>query len=273
MSLASREEGPFMSYNKVDDVPTLVGNWVEERALKDLTGVTRTLGASLARGGASPSRPPAGGDAIQATHPRVIEHPINQVHPADWRSHTQAAFQDPQQQQAQGLAAYAQTAGAGPRERMLLAELMREARDVPPEVMATVRGGMPIPYTYESTYRAELKPHDLTGMQVGARVMRDLDGRADTIKRDPTFLAEHRITDKHLADRVFGDTARQAGARDTSLLANPDVPVTIYSEAVANKTYGGTFSGTAALNSASPFGKTTNFSKPMGDYSKVVIDE
>jgi hypothetical protein len=65
----------------------------------------------------------------------------------------------------------------------------------------------------------------------------------------------------------------QAGARDTALLANPDVPVTIYSEAVASKTYGGTFSGTAALNGASPFGKATNFSKPMGDYSKVVIDE
>ena len=41
--------------------------------------------------------------------------------------------------------------------------------------------------------------------------MRDLDGRADTIKRDPTFLSEHRITEKHLADRVFGDTARQVG--------------------------------------------------------------
>ena len=68
-------------------------------------------------------------------------------------------------------------------------------------------------------------------------------------------------------------TCVQAGARDTSVLPNPDVPVTIYSEAVASKTYGGTFSGTAALNSVSPFGKATNFSKPMGDYAKVVIDE
>ena len=188
---------------------------------------------------------------MAATCPCSI--PSAPQHPADWRSHTQAAFQDPQQQQLQGLVTYAKTAGAGPRERMvspakqrgtgggalrawvkpgsatadppyaatrlpagakrsssscgratrrlpqkpagalhacppptaaaaaampscapmhacthtpqLMEELMKEARDVPPEVMATVRGGMPIPYTYESTYRADLKAHDLTGMQ------------------------------------------------------------------------------------------------------------
>lgn len=36
---------------------------------------------------------------------------------------------------------------------------------------------------------------------------------------------------------------------------------------------GGVFPGTATLNGGSPFGKSTNFSKPMSDYSKVVIDE
>ena len=33
----------FASYNKqpLEDAPTLVGNWVEERSLQDRTGVTR----------------------------------------------------------------------------------------------------------------------------------------------------------------------------------------------------------------------------------------
>lgn len=57
------------------------------------------------------------------------------------------------------------------------------------------------------------------------------------------------------------------------MLPSPAVPITLYSEAVASKTYGGTFAGTAALNAVSPFGKATNFSKPMGEYSKFVIDE
>lgn len=36
---------------------------------------------------------------------------------------------------------------------------------------------------------------------------------------------------------------------------------------------GGVFPGTTTLNTAAPFGKSTNFSKPMSDYSKVVVDE
>lgn len=46
----------------------------------------------------------------------------------------------------------------------VLEGLLREARDVPAELLATVSGGAPIPATYESVYRGDLVAHDLTGM-------------------------------------------------------------------------------------------------------------
>lgn len=46
--------------------------------------------------------------------------------------------------------------------------LMAEARDLPPELAATVLGGS-VPMTVESTYGGDFKGHDLTGMTwVGA---------------------------------------------------------------------------------------------------------
>ena len=32
---------PYACYNKEEDAKTLVGNWVEEKALQDMTGLTR----------------------------------------------------------------------------------------------------------------------------------------------------------------------------------------------------------------------------------------
>jgi hypothetical protein len=43
-SKATEEEHPFTSYNKngaLAHAPTLIGNWVEEAALRDATGVSR----------------------------------------------------------------------------------------------------------------------------------------------------------------------------------------------------------------------------------------
>lgn len=71
---------------------------------------------------------------------------------------------------------------------------------------------------------------------VGAKVMRDHDGRPAV--RDPTFLAEANLIPKQRADRVMPG-AQMAGATLTGRLPDPSVPVTIYSEAVANNTYGG----------------------------------
>ncbi|PNW86767.1 hypothetical protein CHLRE_02g095149v5 [Chlamydomonas reinhardtii] len=267
----AEETQPYTSYNKQDEVPTLIGNWVEERELKELTGVTRNLAASQAlkdtSDGTSPTR--SLGDALTATHPRVIEHVQAQTHAADWQSTVQATYRPPSDA-TRNAAAYVNTSKMGPRERMLHEQLMREAQDLPPELQATLTGPA-VPVTTASTYGADFHQHDLTGIVVGAKVMKDRDGRPAV--RDPTFLAETQMMKKDAADRLMGETARQSGARDTTMLPNPDVPVTIYTEAVANKTYGGVFPGTTTLNTAAPFGKSTNFSKPMSDYSKVVVDE
>lgn len=68
-------------------------------------------------------------------------------------------------------------------------------------------------------------------------------------------------------------TAPTTGATETVLLPNPDIPITIYSEAVAKGTYGGNLTGTRTMSKVSPFNKYTNFSKPMSEYNKVVVDE
>lgn len=64
------------------------------------------------------------------------------------------------------------------------------------------------------------------------------------------------------------------GATQTILLPNKDLPITIYSEAVATGKYGDAFNGTHTLSKAqAPFNKYANFSKPMSEFSKVAIDE
>jgi hypothetical protein len=68
--------------------------------------------------------------------------------------------------------------------------------------------------------------------------MKDPDGRA--VQRDPVFLAEAKIMDKSMADRLVGLTFRQsATAAATARLTNPDIAVTLYSEAAAKGTYTG----------------------------------
>ncbi|KXZ50088.1 hypothetical protein GPECTOR_18g65 [Gonium pectorale] len=266
----TEETHPYLSYNKQEDVPTLIGNWVEERHLKDLTGVARNIGSTTIlrdpNATGSPNR--SLGNTLQATHPRVVEHVQAQTHPANWQSTIQTAYRPPGEQRLAGQ--YLDVSKMGPRERMLHEQLLREAQDLPPELQATITGA-PIPQTTESVYGADFKPHDLTGVQLGATVMKDPDGRP--AQRDATFLAETNMLAKQAADRLLGDKAKQAGARDTTLLPNPDIPVTVYTEAVANRTYGGVFPGTTTLNTASPFGKSTNFTKPISDYSKIVVDE
>ncbi|KAJ9525613.1 hypothetical protein QJQ45_003375 [Haematococcus lacustris] len=111
-----------------------------------------------------------------------------------------------------------------------LARLQAEAADLPPEVEATLTGRDVEP-TLETTYQAGFQAHDLTGLTLGAKVMKDRDGRPAV--RDPTFLAETQLVPKHLADRVFGDAAVAAGATQTVVLPNPDIPITLYSEHVA----------------------------------------
>lgn len=274
MSPASRPLHPFTSYNKPPAMPeplTLIGNWQEERALKETTGVSRY------EGWVEPGQPADSSASIYATRqdrqaptatmPRLLLH-SNQEAVENWKSMQHASYTDPKK--TVHLSDYSSASKLGPRERMELARLQAVAADLPPEVEATLTGRDVEP-TLETTYQAGFQAHDLTGLTLGAKVMKDRDGRPAV--RDPTFLAETQLVPKHLADRVFGDAAVAAGATQTVVLPNPDIPITLYSEHVATHKYGSTVYGTRPVVGTLPFNKNTNFTKPMGEYSKVVVDE
>lgn len=284
---------PYTSFNKQPhDAPTLVGNWQEERSLKEVTGITRyepwtEKGARDRSEDLQNSVYTTRQDhAKQAqTFTRTVEH-TQQTHPGNWASVTQISYQDPVTKPK--LMEYKAVA-PGPRERKLMEAMMAEAKQLPAdlEYSLTERSldpngtarDLPAPYrhhnvppTLDSSYRAHFDEKDMTGLMIGTRVIKDADMRPAV--RDPTFLAETQIMPKADCDRILNQQAQASGATQTILMPDPNIPITIYSEAVAKGTYGeGSFSGTRTMSKVSPFNKYSNFSKPMSEYNKVVVDE
>lgn len=76
--------------------------------------------------------------------------------------------------------------------------------------------------------------------RLGARVMRDQDGRP--VSRDVTFLTEKNIIPKARADRIMtaGSLTMTAATR-TARLPDPEVPITLYTEAAAKNPNCGNF--------------------------------
>lgn len=154
--------------------------------------------------------------------------------------------------------------------------MMAEAKALPP----------PVPDTsarlseYKDTFRAHDDGDVNATSQTGRRRMRNQDG--GPAAADLIFLTEGQLISPATASRMaaaggaLGATTSSLGR--TAALPNPDVPITIYSEAVAKGTYTNTWtpgsrllsSGTAAMSTASPgpFARYTNFSKPMSDFTK-----
>uniref|UniRef100_A0A7S0YJ90 Uncharacterized protein n=1 Tax=Polytomella parva TaxID=51329 RepID=A0A7S0YJ90_9CHLO len=256
-------------YNKNEKTTaTLVGNWQEERALKNLTGFARNEVHNDVNEKPGLYATRQDKHLPLPTFPRVMVHVDAQIHPSDWKSVSHVIHSDPKS--TQYLSSYKGTLGKGPRAAMEEAMLAEMAKDLPPEVEYTL-SGRPIPQVLSSTYGDDFQAHDLTGLKLGARVMRDHDGRPKT--HDPTFLVETKMAPRHRVDRVLGETAKNAGALATTQLPNPDIPVTIYSESVATKNFGKTFVGTTVTSQNAPFNRYSNFSKPMGEYNKLIVDE
>lgn len=277
---------PFTNFNKQPrEVPTLCGNWLEERALMSVTGTTRYQPWTEPGGRDRSTHELQAGASVYATRQdvysetqsftRTVEHE-DQTHPADWQSVARSTFQDPKTRQT--MIEYKDAAALGPREKKLLAALAREADQLPAALEHSLTGKPSpvychhaVPPTMDSTYRAHFEEKDMTGTMIGTRVIKDRDGRPAV--RDAMFLAETQIMQKCDADRILRREAAEAGATGTLRLADLDVPVTIYSEAVAAGAYTGTVSGTRCMSQAAPFNKFSNFSKPMTEYNKVVVDE
>ncbi|GAX79489.1 hypothetical protein CEUSTIGMA_g6930.t1 [Chlamydomonas eustigma] len=278
-----RSPHPYTNFNKQpQDAPTLVGNWQEERAMKEATGITR-YEPWTERGGKDRSHEFASSiytarqDTFQEnqTFTRTIEN-FQQLNPANWESAAHSAHTDPKL--TKRLLEYRDVSKLGPRERKLMEEMMQEADKLPASLEYALAGKNSsgfehygVPQTLDSTYRAHFEEKDMTGLLIGTRVIKDRDGRPAV--RDPTFLAETQMMQKRDADRILKKEALEAGATATARLADPDVPITLYTEAVAKGTYTDSITGTRTMSKVSPFNKYTNFSKPMSEYNKVVVDE
>lgn len=267
---------------------TLVGNWQEERLMR----------SQLTRNNAEAEAPPSPTSpskrerqaAQSQTFGRTVGAATRQPTSGDYTSVTRETYVDPR---GKSNVKDDPMLNLGPRERKLRAAMMKEAEDqvaaerVPMEDTllggsARTRGGGggrggAASLLDNSLYRDTFVPSDLTaagGNSVGTRVMKDQDGRP--VVRDPIFLAETQIMTKANADRLLRQGGTLAsGATATLRLPNPEVPVTLYSEAVASGNYNGTIvtGGTRTASVVSPFNKSCNFSKPMTAYDKVVIDE
>lgn len=255
----------FASYNKTGETKTLIANWQEERALKDQTGQNRY--ERWVEQGETESVYATRQDRIGflPTNDRTLQH-REQLAAGELVSQNQVTYQHPQQR-VNLLAEYKGVPGAGPRERMEMEMLLAEARNLP-------QAGKD-PNSFDTTYRDNFTPHDLTGTNVGARVMKDPDGRP--AYHDPVFVAETKIMTKDAADRLIPprpETTMKVEQYKTTLVTNgldlEETPVTLYTEAQAGHTYAGEIPGTKPEQG---FGKYTNFSKPMSDYSKVVENE
>lgn len=166
----------------------------------------------------------------------------------------------------------------GPRERKLREALLREAQELTSNEEALRETQRARHHAIEATktiQRISYVPKDMSDVVVGTRVMKDPDGRPAI--RDPVFLAETRLVNKGDADRWIKQegTLQTTGALSSARLPDQDVAVTIYSEAVAGGSYTTTKinGGTLPVSSKAPFNKSCNFTKPMGHYDKVVIDE
>lgn len=109
----------------------------------------------------------------------------------------------------------------------------------------------------------------------GTRVIKDRDFRP--VQHDPQFLHELNISEKQSVDRRCtyrkDSVEPMANLQTTARLQDPDTPITVYTEAVAKGQYGTTLYGTMPTSNSAPFRKYDNFSKPLSDPNKVLINE
>uniref|UniRef100_A0A7S2T3X8 Uncharacterized protein n=1 Tax=Chloropicon primus TaxID=1764295 RepID=A0A7S2T3X8_9CHLO len=137
------------------------------------------------------------------TFGRVFEHSDN-LQSKDWITHNHSTHNH-----SQGN--YRETAMHGKRSTMMMQKALEEAVQEPEQE--------PKKMSFETSQREAYTENDLTGLTVGARVMKTQDGKP--VKRDHVFLAESKIVDRYRADLVRG--------REFNTGQPPEAAVTIYS--------------------------------------------
>ncbi|DBB01215.1 TPA: hypothetical protein ACH3X1_001090 [Trebouxia sp. C0004] len=174
----------------------------------------------------------------------------------DWKSQSQATYRS-SQQCAKDPALYNDIPVAGIRTQLEMEAMLAEA--------STVAEAAPLPPQYQTNYQEEFQFCGPNTVRLGQRIMKTQDGTGD-VCRDHTFLAESGMLPKAQADRVaVGCTAQPL----SSSYRNPDVPVSIYSEAALQGQYGGMVYG-SRISGPATFARNSDFSKPISEYSKMM---
>eukprot|EP00892_Ulva_mutabilis_P008221 jgi/Ulvmu1/5771/UM025_0025.1 len=260
---APLEATPFVAYNKVDGkVPTLIGNWVEERTLASRTGIHRLKSvcedASQKPQSVYPTHVHKQAKTKQDTLPRTLEHD-EQYLSAEWLPTTTVVYQPPSQRLGD-MITYPSRPAAGPREAAEVAQLAALAQTMVPQPPGLVQD-------LSSTYQAAFVQHDTSRLRIGKVQMKTMDG--GPVKRDANFLAETRCLTRDVADRfAHGKQAAPSSGADL----DQDVPITIYSSSLAKQRYNVEHYGSRPHGSTT-FGKHANFTKMVGDYTKDTSDE
>eukprot|EP00743_Colponemidia_sp_Colp-15_P001177 GILK01001292.1.p1 GENE.GILK01001292.1~~GILK01001292.1.p1 ORF type:complete len:275 (+),score=47.10 GILK01001292.1:45-827(+) len=232
------------SYNKktADGFGVLIGNWVEEAVARQSTidGNGRTIPRRhLARRqdeDIDPQAIPKADDTFDRVH--------GSRQPEAMRS-TSSCY-------GQGKHAVNSPTAGGYRTRLMDEEIRRQALEEA-EAAAEERRREAEKHDLYSTTRENFIAHDLTQVQVGARVMKTQNGEPiPASSRDYTFLTESGFS---------GAKPGSRGSPRTTPL--PDTPVTFYSQKLKDKTV--SMSGSVGPN---PFARSTFFSQPIREYTK-----
>lgn len=265
----------FTAYNKFDPQGALIGNYVEERALQDSTGCHRypkwvdpstTSESIYAQKTIAPKH--------KGTFDRVFHHSDNLV-PSEWVSQNSHTYKGPERKDLDMRNVRVVTQGR--REQRELERLYQQAAQLPADES--------LPPFMDTEQRTAYTPKDMTGFKIGAKVMKTQDG-LDTVKRDPTFLAEAEIIPRATVDRLMNSDSMGVTIRPSNLTEEEeeqgektpyykDLGVSVYSDAVLADAYKGThvFGTKTIAGTGSPFARNCDFSKPMSEYNKVVDDE
>ncbi|DBA00848.1 TPA: hypothetical protein N0F65_008491 [Lagenidium giganteum] len=229
----------YASYNKNNSKGTLVGNWVEEEALRSTTGFSRRKvpGSVFA--------PDFKETRFEATQERVLLHADRPEVPFETTSQTYAKHGD-------GIAA---KPISGPRSSEREAELLRQAKLTHQREQAEREAALKT--TNVSTTKSSFLPLDTAALTSITRVPRGKNGS--------------RVVDPHIQHLTKGevdsiDQMQLQLLHQTGGAYDKGVTVTRYSHAVATAT--GLDFPISVSNSPNPFARSTAFTNEITDTTK-----
>jgi len=254
-------------YNKKENKGSLIGNWVEERALQETTGVFRYQEWEDSIGEEGPrddsvvtQRFTKGGEKADQndTFNRCFSHMDHEEY-GDMKTFSEDTFKNPTKQG--GYRQY-KDVGQGSRTRLTQQEMWDLAtQQAEQQADEENRNMMEEPLVSTQQESFQVPPGGAYKKPIGQRVMNTRDNRAipnDT--RDLTFLVETgiRMPDTRLDYQDVSNMPEPQGAHKGDLYNSQ--AVTFYSADVGR---GNMVQGFAGRTGSTKFGKASTFSTPI----------